>query len=76
MENIPLSCIDILRELGRRWPKGFSEDEKPNVISFLNFRLKKQIPDAVTRKRLVNFWLTARGMRLTGIEERGSNHGQ
>lgn len=36
---------DILQELRIRWPKGSSPAKKPNVVSFLNFRLKQRVPN-------------------------------
>lgn len=45
---------DVLTELQSRWPRGFSEAQKPNVISFLNFKFKKQAPNDIVRKRIIN----------------------
>ena len=66
------TIADVLIEFRQRWPEGFSHSDKPNAVSFLNFRLKNQIPNAVTRKRLINSWLT-RVYEL--IEKRGTYYG-
>ncbi len=52
---------DVLTELQSRWPKGFSDAQKPNVISFLNFRLKKQAPNDIIRKGIIDSVLFQRG---------------
>ncbi len=41
----------ILKELKQRWSDPLCGEIIPNVISFLNFRLKEQIPDNVFRKK-------------------------
>ncbi len=44
--------IDVMMELKQRWPKGL-ENAKTNVFSFLNFRLKKQIPNNTARRVII-----------------------
>ncbi len=43
---------DTLLELKQRWPEGSSCAKKPNMVSFLNFRLRQQVSD-FTRECLI-----------------------
>ena len=57
MKSKDLKIIaDILKELKKRWPDGVSETNLPNVRSFLNFRLKRQVPDFDRQRFVDNFF--------------------
>lgn len=58
MNSTDLKTIaDIMLELKQRWPKGLSYADIPNVVSFLNFRLRQQVSD-FDRESVVNYFKT------------------
>ncbi len=56
MAEVSEIIASTLSELKQRWPDiDLVSSNRPNVISFLNFRLRGQVPDS-DRERIVSIY--------------------